>query len=968
METEITDSMKKIQKTSVNIKLRSFRAIVFMMFAFVFLVSPAKAQQIRIGSGTHFVNGTNVIVSGDSIVNQGTLKNKATGVIKLAGNWKNHGTCSNEKGSVVTLAGSSAQVIGGSNPTTFGTLNLNNSAGFSIATNTTVNGKLDFQNGILTTGSNLLTIGDTGTITNASATKYVNGKLAMTFSSLGTKPFPIGKGGNYRPVTLQFTGLTGTSTVTAEQFETGITGTLPENTTMLTTGRHWTINQAGGSNMQYYVKLDATDYTPSRPVLMVKQDAGTMVSGATTAPDYTNSTAFGTFSEFGLGEVCINPTNGGTLSQDQSGCDSFDPEEITGTAPSGNTGDIEYKWQISTTSENGSFTDIAGSNSDKYNPGIVDTNTWFRRLARVDCKTTWTGAAESNAVKMAIQYSPFADAGTDATIDQTETYTLLDASAENYTSVSWTSDGDGSFDDKMLLKPTYTPGEKDIEAGNVNLCLSAAAKSPCTSADVDCIALKIQRAPVMSISSPSDNASVYYKPVTISGIAADADGDLSLVEVKLNGGSWQTPAGTDTWTIDFNLEPGINKIQARAKDATDLHSDTATIKVFLSIQIINIPKGWSAISSYLTPLNPALTVMMNEITDNQNLVIQLTEYGVYWPSQNYNTIGNWNVEKGYKVKMNNAQEFTVRGDTLTSRSLSLSQGYHIIPVLSNDLCLVSSVFTNPLNDIFFMYDVKTNALYWPQGEIFSLTTLEPGKGYVASFNKAVTLTYPAYSGLKSGMMTDNTEPEMNGPWPLTLTGDVHFIAISSEAVNKLENASFIGAFDSFGNCIGYTGIDGRGGNYLLNVYGNDAFTDTKDGGEEGEPISYRSFNPSTNSETGLIPEYNTSFPNSDGLFASNGQSAIINFKESSTGTGEAGIAVDVLIYPNPAKDVVNIAIKGFRTLEGFGTLMTAEGRLVKSFIITGIQTQLNIQDLQPGIYLLRFENAENVVIKRVVIQ
>ena len=440
METEIIANMKKIQKIPINFKLRPLWAVVFTVLAFVFLVLPATAQQIRIGSGVHFVNGTNVIVSGDSIVNKGTLKNKATGVIKLAGNWQNHGTCSNEKGSVVTLAGSSVQVIGGSNATTFGTLNLNNSAGFSLATNTTVNGRLDFQNGMLATGSNLLTIGDTGTITNASAAKYVNGKLAIAFSSLGTKPFPIGKGGNYRPVTLQFTGLTGNSLVTAEQFETGLSGTLPENTTLLTTGRHWTINQAGGSSMQYFVTLDATGYTPSRPVLMVKQDAGTMVSGATTAPNYTNSTAFDTFSEFGLGEACINPTNGGTLSQDQSSCDSFDPAEITATAPSGSTGVIEYKWQISTTSDSSGFTDIASSNSDKYNPGMVDTSTWFRRLARVDCKITWDGAAESDVVKMTV-YGIF-NSGTILSTGQT---ICFNSNPDEIGSTTFASGGDEAY-------------------------------------------------------------------------------------------------------------------------------------------------------------------------------------------------------------------------------------------------------------------------------------------------------------------------------------------------------------------------------------------------------------------------------------------------------------------------------------------------------------------------------------------
>jgi len=209
---------------------------------------------------------------------------------------------------------------------------------------------------------------------------------------------------------------------------------------------------------------------------------------------------------------------------------------------------------------------------------------------------------------------------------------------------------------------------------------------------------------------------------------------------------------------------------------------------------------------------------------------------------------------------------------------------------------------------------------------------------------------------------------MNSPWQLVRTGEAHFISIKNEAVNKLENADFIGAFDSFGNCIGYSEVDGRGDNYLLSVYGNDALTDAKDGAEEAEPISFRSYNSSTQMETEIIAVFNTGFPNTDGLFVSGGQSGIINFKESSTGIGEAGIAVDVHIYPNPAKDVVNIITKGFQTLEGFGTLMTADGKLVKNFIVTGNQTQLDVQDLQPGIYILRIESSENVVVKRLVIQ
>jgi hypothetical protein len=764
---------------------------------------------------------------------------------------------------------------------------------------------------------------------------------------------------------------------------------------------------------------------------------------------------------------CTNPTVAGSIGTNQTICYGTKPSALTSvTLPSNYGGTLEYKWQYSTDSL--SFTDI-DHDSIGYVPGTLTDTTWYKRLVRVDCKTDWVGAAESNVVKItvlpdftagsikktgeticyngdpaqigdsipasggdaSISYQwqsslnagftgtptdigtnaasydpptgllattwyrrqakdetcntswntsaevwkvtihpkPVANAGTDASIVEGETHTLSDASAENYTSVSWTTSGDGSFSSASSLTPVYTPGLDDIAAGEAELCLTAVAENPCTVDSVNCMTLTIQRHPTISITSPVTGSSVYSNPVTISGTAADADDNLDKIQVKLNGGTWQTATGTDTWTIDLDLVAGKNTILARAKDATDLYSDTATINVLLSIQVINIPQGWSAISSYLTPLNPALPVMMDEITNNQNLVIMLSEYGVYWPSQNYNTIGNWNVEKGYKVKMTSAQEFTVRGDTLVSRSINLTKGYHIIPVLSNVACPVSSVFADPLNDIFFMYDVKTNALYWPQGEIFNLTSLLPGKGYIASFNKAVTLTYPAYSGLKSGIMTDEVEPALIGPWPLVRTADVHFVSLKSEALNTLENIDFIGAFDSFGSCIGYAEVDGRSGNYLLTMFGNDETTDFKDGGEAGEPISFRAFNSSTSEETTLIAEFNTSFPNADGLFVSNGMSEIIRFKESATGIGETGIVCDIQVYPNPAKDVVNINLTTPKAWVGFkATLISAEGKVVNTFTISGIQTILNVQDLQPGIYILKFENAENVVIKRLVIQ
>jgi hypothetical protein len=101
-------------------------------------------------------------------------------------------------------------------------------------------------------------------------------------------------------------------------------------------------------------------------------------------------------------EPCRNPTDGGTIAASQNICSGTSPEPFTSiTLPTGYLGTIEYKWQICTSSP--TFADIPGAASETYtHVGTVNQTTWFRRLARVDCTDDWTGAAESNVVKIAI--------------------------------------------------------------------------------------------------------------------------------------------------------------------------------------------------------------------------------------------------------------------------------------------------------------------------------------------------------------------------------------------------------------------------------------------------------------------------------------------------------------------------------------------------------------------------------------
>jgi hypothetical protein len=223
----------------------------------------------------------------------------------LKGNLLNNGSTFDATGSTLTFNGTSAQTIGGSSATTFENLTLNNTNGLTINTNQSLSGILTLSNGLLNTGSNTLTVDCSGSIANASAARYINGKLGMTFCSTGSKTFPIGKGGNYRPLTLNYTALTGSSIVTAEQIESILPGSIPSDIDAFAS-RYWQLSQSGGSGYSFKLTLDGTGWSPTSYLKMLKGDGSTNVHHSLTTPNYTNATGFTSFGNFGLGQLnCV---------------------------------------------------------------------------------------------------------------------------------------------------------------------------------------------------------------------------------------------------------------------------------------------------------------------------------------------------------------------------------------------------------------------------------------------------------------------------------------------------------------------------------------------------------------------------------------------------------------------------------------------------------------------------------------
>lgn len=154
--------------------------------------------------------------------------------------------------------------------------------------------------------------------------------------------------------------------------------------------------------------LDITFTSSNTSVATINGKTVTLLNPGTTIitasqPGNSNYNAAQQISRIMVVNHCMDPLNGGSITGDQSSCGQFDPLPITSrTAPNGQFGTLEYKWQQSILSSSEGFEDIENSNSISYDPGMLIETTWFRRIARAACTGDWSGAVESNVVEIKV--------------------------------------------------------------------------------------------------------------------------------------------------------------------------------------------------------------------------------------------------------------------------------------------------------------------------------------------------------------------------------------------------------------------------------------------------------------------------------------------------------------------------------------------------------------------------------------
>ena len=263
-------------------------------------------------------------------------------------------------------------------------------------------------------------------------------------------------------------------------------------------------------------------------------------------------------------------------------------------------------------------------------------------------------------------------------------------------------------------------------------------------------------------------------------------------------------------------------------------------------QNISISAGWNMISSYIEPIDPLVENIFAPVVSYINIMKNGIGQ-IYAPAYTINQIINWNPNHGYLINMTTQTSVEMNGYKIVPEShpVPLVDGWNLIPYLRD----------NPMSAPFALAGLGTNlviaknnegGVYVPAWGLNTLGYMDAGYGYYIYVTAADNLIYPANTARKA-TAGENLTPLPKHLIPsMNKTGNSATLLISIDA----ENGSEVGIYNTNGELIGSGYV--QDAVVAANIWGDNSYTDNIDGAVEGEVLTAKLYNPTTNSYNSLL--------------------------------------------------------------------------------------------------------------------
>jgi uncharacterized repeat protein (TIGR03803 family) len=518
---------------------------------------------LNLSSQNRTARGTLTIISLSTV-------SATSGTLSIMGGFSKSGTFVHNNGTVA-FTGTTNQSLGGSSPTTFFNMAVNNPAGVTLSTDVTTANLLTLTSGNVTTGASRMIIGPSGSVSRTSG--HIVGNLRKTVPAGGSvaRAFEVGTTA-YSPVTVSFAsvGVADTLTASAADGDHPAIGASTLNAAK-SVNRTWTLTPGG--------PLAFTTATATFEFVSGDLDLGTNTSnlivgrfsgGAWSYPTVgtrtltsTQATGLTSLSDFQLAEpavagVTISESGGGTNVTEGGATDTY--TIVLNSVPT-----ASVTISFNTGSQIPAIPSVTFTTGNALTPQTIT-------VAAVDdmvVEGAHSGVISHSASSADSGYNGIAIASVTANITDNDTAAAGVTIVQSGGSTNVTEGG---------ATDTYTVVLNSVPTANVTISFNtgtqvqaipsvvfttANALTPqtITVAAVDDMVAEGAHSGVISHSASSADSS--YNGIAIASVTANiTDNDTAAAGVTIvqSGGSTNVTEGgaTDTYTVVLNSVPTAN--------------------------------------------------------------------------------------------------------------------------------------------------------------------------------------------------------------------------------------------------------------------------------------------------------------------------------------------------------------------------------------------------------------------------
>ncbi|KAF5078815.1 PKD domain protein [anaerobic digester metagenome] len=457
--------------------------------------------------------------------------------------------------------------------------------------------------------------------------------------------------------------------------------------------------------------------------------------------------------------------------------------------------------------------------------------------------------------------------------------------------------------------------------------------------------------------------------------------NVTLGEGILRGND---PLFLDPVNGNYSLQAGSPYINSgdpnpAYNNADGSRSDIGAIPYFSAYQRIPLSQGWNIVASFIDAENPNMQALFNDIIQRGNLEKVQDQHGLALENVEgtwMNGIGNFDVRRGYLVKVNANDTLVMTGSpVINGRDIDLNTGWNLAGYHSKDI-------ENALNVMWPL--IENGSLEKIQSEngasvenlpgigwINRIGNFRPGEGYRLRMAFSTIFSPEGNPQPTKSTATDNT------PSTVFTRGWVGYgynhmnIYISSATFNgeKLVGGDQIGLFDGE-LCVGTFTVPNNA-TYPLALVAtlDDPFTNQKDGFSPNNPIGAKVWRANSNKMSEEVElNLNTSY---DVTFTASG-TAFGTLKATATVTGLPNTTLFATklagAYPNPfsssvkvqfsVQEATNVTIEVYSLVGARVAVLTSKMYPAGEHDVVWNRTDLNKNEVPAGLYFVRMRTGK----------